>query len=389
MPTCPSLLLTIVMIAAPVAGQVQRDKQVEAGWEALQQGDGDRAASAFYAALKRNPRDPMLHLGAGVAAHLLGRDRDAAESLNRALALDPKLTQAAELLGQIEYLRGNLEGAIRRYEQALPFAAGRGTAMQKRLDEWRKERAVHEKLTERNKARFSLIFDGRSENTLANHAVALLDRAFLRISEKIGAYPSNRILVTLYTEQQFRDITQMPAWADGAFDGKIRIAVQGVSQNMEQFDRVLVHELTHAIVYELAPRGVPAWLHEGLASYFEPRDPALAQRRMQSSGVVIPLSQLQEGFGRLNAAQARLARSFASVSEGWRGRLEPAASGVTGASPRSRSFDVSRFSSGVRAIAHHAPPRTDTERHRSALETGTPTGTVPGSLLGSLQEGSS
>jgi hypothetical protein len=45
--------------------------------------------------------------------------------------------------------------------------------------------------------------------------------------------------------------------------------------------------------------------------------------------------------------------------------LEPAASGATGANPRSRSFDVSRFSSGIRAIANHAPPspRTDRERH--------------------------
>ena len=355
MPTCPLLLLTIVMIAAPVAGQVQRDKQGEAGWEALQQGDGDRAASAFYEALKRNPRDPMLHVGAGMAAHLRGRDRDAAESLNRALALDPKLTQAAELLGQIEYLQGNLEGAIRRYEQALPFAAGRGTAMQKRLDEWRKERAVHEKLTERNEARFSLIFDGRSENTLANHAVALLDRAFLRISEKIGAYPSNRILVTLYTEQQFRDITHMPAWSDGAFDGKIRIAVQGVSQNMEQFDRVLVHELTHAIVYELAPRGVPAWLHEGLASYFEPRDPALAQRRMQSSGVVIPLSQLQEGFGRLNAAQALVAYDESLVAVDFLARLLGTRMAVLlQGMGNGRSFDQSMGQLGLQAADFEA-----------------------------------
>jgi hypothetical protein len=58
--------------------------------------------------------------------------------------------------------------------------------------------------------------------------------------------------------------------------------------------------------------------------------------------------------------------------------LEPAASGVTGASPECRSFGVSRFSSGVRPIAHHAPPRADTERHGSALETGTPTGTALG-----------
>jgi hypothetical protein len=57
--------------------------------------------------------------------------------------------------------------------------------------------------------------------------------------------------------------------------------------------------------------------------------------------------------------------------------LEPAASGVTGASPESRSFAPSRFSSGIRTIVRHGMPSTDTERHRSALETGTPTGTVP------------
>jgi tetratricopeptide (TPR) repeat protein len=307
-PTYRLLLLAVLLMVAPVAGQVPRDKTAQAGWEALQKGDGDGAATAFNEAIKRNPRDAMLQFGAGAAAHLLGRDRDAADSLNRALILDPKLASAAELLGQIEYLQGDLDVAIRRYEQALPFATGDvQTALRKRLDEWRREAAVHENLTERNDARFSVIFDGRSDNFLAGHAVAVLDRAFWRIGEKIGASPSVRILVTLYSEQQFRDITHAPAWSAGAFDGKIRIPVQGVSQNMDQFDRVLVHELTHAMIHGLAPQGVPAWLHEGLASYFEPRDAALAERRIQRSGVVAPLSQLQDGFGRLNAAQAAFA----------------------------------------------------------------------------------
>jgi len=190
------------------------------------------------------------------------------------LTLNPKLTGAAELLGEIEYRRGDTEAAILLYEQALTYAPG-AQAMRTRLDKWRKEAAVNGKLMERNDARFSVIFDGRSENGLASHTVAVLDRAFWRIGEKLGVYPSNRIFVTLYTEQQFRDITQMPAWSSGAFDGKIRVPVMGVSQNMEQFDRILVHEL--------------------------------AQRRIQSLGVVIPLSALQESFSRFTAAQAAVA----------------------------------------------------------------------------------
>jgi len=179
--------------------------------------------------------------------------------------------------------------------------------MRSRLEEWRKEAAVHEKLTARNDGRFSIIFDGRSEHTLAVQAVAMLDRAYSRIGERIGAYPSNRILVTFYTEQQFRDITHVPAWSDGVFDGKIRVPVRGVSQNKDQLERVLVHELTHAMIHGLAPRGVPAWLHEGLASYFEPRDPTAAQRRIQSLKMVIPFSELQQSFSHFDAQQAAVA----------------------------------------------------------------------------------
>ena len=195
MEKCLWLLLAFVLAVVPIAAQAPNDKQAEAGWQALQQGDGNRAATAFDEALRRHPRDPMLHFGAGAAAHLLGRDRDAADSLKRALDLNPKLTAATELLGQIEYLQGDLDAAILLYEQALTSASGPQTAMRRRLADWRKEAAVHEKLKERNEARFSVIFDGRSENMLAEHAVAVLERAFGRIGEKIGAYPSNRILV--------------------------------------------------------------------------------------------------------------------------------------------------------------------------------------------------
>ncbi len=301
------VLLTAVLILAPLIVQSQPDPQVDAAWAALRQGDGGRAAAAFELALRRRPRDPGLLLGAGAAARLLGRDHDAIEFLASALAIDPKLTQASELLGEIEYSQGDLEGAIRRYEQALTHASKNAAGMRRRLEQWRKEAAVHDKLSERSEARFSVVFDGRSDSFLSNHAVALLERTFQRIGERIGAFPSRRILVTLYSEQQFQDITRVPAWSAGAFDGKIRIPVRGISQNMEQFDRVLVHELTHAMVHGLALRGVPAWLHEGLASYFEPGDVASAERRMQALGLVVPLADLQDSFSRFRAAQAVVA----------------------------------------------------------------------------------
>ena len=222
--------------------------------------------------------------------------------------------------------------------------------MQRRLDEWRKEAAVNRTLTTSSSARFAVAFNGRSDNSLAAHVDGVLERAFWRIGENIGAYPPNRVLVTLYTEQQFRDITRGPAWVAGAFDGKVRIPVKGVSQDRDELDRVLVHELTHAIVHGLAPDGVPAWLHEGLARYFEPADVAAAQRRVVASGVVIPFADLQEGFGRFDARTAAAAYDQSFVAADLLARtLGTRMAGLLRALGRGMSFREAMGQVGLRA----------------------------------------
>jgi tetratricopeptide (TPR) repeat protein len=299
--------LALALAASAHAQNGGRDVSADAGWAALKQGNGNAAAQAFEVALKQRPDDALLHYGAGVAAYLQGRQGDAADSLTRALALNPKLVPATVLLGEIEYLQGHLDEAIARYESAIAGAGRPDSTLQQRLDEWRKEATVNRSLTTSSSARFAVTFNGRSDNALAAHVEGVLDRAFYRIVENIGANPPNRVLVTLYTEQQFRDITRGPSWVAGTFDGKVRVPVKGVSQDRDDLDRVLVHELSHAIVHGLAPRGVPAWLHEGLARYFEPADVAAAQRRVIASGVVIPFSDLQDGFSRFDARTAAAA----------------------------------------------------------------------------------
>ena len=216
------MLLGLLLPTMPLVAQAPQDARVEAGWAALEKGDGSKAAAAFEEALKRSPEDPMLLFGAGAAAYLRGRYGDAREKLTRAFVLNPRLIAATELLGELDYLQGDLDGAIRRYEEALPHAAHLAPSMQKRLETWRKEAGVHRNFSRASTARFSIAFDGRSNDALATHAVGVLDRAFQRIAGQLGAYPPNRILVTLYTERQFRDVTHGPEWADGLFDGKIR-----------------------------------------------------------------------------------------------------------------------------------------------------------------------
>jgi tetratricopeptide (TPR) repeat protein len=299
-------LLLVLSGFLPVTAQSDATREAwEQGWQAIKAGDGEKAAGIFRQALEYHPSEGLLHFGAGIAAHVLGRKDDAVRSLKRALELSPRLTDAAKLLGEIQYSLGDVDDAIRSYEQALAQRPG-DLEMRERLDAWRKESSVHRGLTQRNDGRFSIVFEGRTDSELADHAVATLDAAYWRIGRAIGAFPSSSITVTLYTEQQFRDLTRAPEWSSGLYDGRIRVPVKGARQNLRQFDRVLAHELTHAMVTNLASRGVPAWLHEGLASYFEPQDTAYAVKVLTVTGPV-PVEVLLQGFSRLDQRQAAAA----------------------------------------------------------------------------------
>jgi hypothetical protein len=75
------------------------------------------------------------------------------------------------------------------------------------------------------------------------------------------------------------------------------VNADGAASDLDAFDRVLTHELTHAMVASMAPTGVPGWFHEGLAQLAEPADVALAERRLRTGGG-IPWSALNDVHAR-------------------------------------------------------------------------------------------
>jgi len=305
-------MLTLVISAGAVPGvhgQAGQPRVAEAGWQALEEGDGERAAAAFRQALAEQPREPAFLYGAGAAAHLAGRNIQASDFLRKALDIEPRLTPAAALLGQIVYDLGDLAGAIRIYEAALVHAPYQRT-IRERLEVWRKEASK----TTYSSGPYTIMFEGHAEGGLAAHATSVLDAAYWRIGRVIGAYPSTPITVVLYTEQEFHDVTGAPEWSDASFDTRIRIPVRGALKTSVRFDRVLTHELAHAMIASLAARGVPAWLHEGLAVNLEPGDIDAAERRLKAARVFVPLANLQGGFSRLNDAQARIAYDVSAVA---------------------------------------------------------------------------
>ena len=298
----------------------------QAGWGALAAGRAHAAADAFREALTNDPRNARLHLGAGTAAFLERRDADARADLERALALDPKLTPARVLLGQVQHRMGDLLAAISTFETLVAQAPDDPEA-RATLDRWRREATLHDRMQQAIGSHFTVSFEGPTEERLASEALDSLDRAYWRIGAMLGTFPSDAVPVVLYTTEQFGDLTRSPAWAAGAYDGTIRVPMRGALDNPKELDRVLAHEFTHALVRTLAAprpaaargtplvaRGVPDWLNEGLATLLEAEDLTWAERRVRDAPAPIPLQVLQSGFARFGGAQADLAYATSALA---------------------------------------------------------------------------
>ena len=281
-------------------------------WKALNTGQAHAAADAFREALAADPKNARLHLGSGMAAALERRDADARDAFERALAIDPKLPQARARLGQIQYRMGDPASAIRTYETVVAENPD-DKDTQGTLDRWKREAELHDQMRQAIDDRFTVSFEGPHEEAIATQALESLDRAYWRIGQLLGSYPSEPITVVLYTTQQFSDITRSPAWAAGAFDGTIRVPMRGALDKQKELDRVLAHEFTHALIRTLASRGVPAWLNEGLATALEADNLEWAEKQSAAQAPV-PLRALQAGFGRFTGDQAQLAYATSALA---------------------------------------------------------------------------
>ena len=287
----------LLVLALALSPQVTTQDPARTGWEAIQRGDGEKAASAFRAALAQNPRDPASLAGAGMAAHLLGRDDEAIASLKRAIAVKPDFVYAHAYLGQLAYAQGDLDLAIKSYERVIALAPG-SPAIYKQLQDWKKEAALHDTFTAKPGARFNVMFEGPAQQPVADRVSSVLETAYARVGRAMNAYPPQTITAILYTRDQFRDITKSPSWAAAEYDGRIRIPVMGALKTPGELDRVVTHEYVHALIQSTTPR-LPMWLNEGLATYFEPTDHAWLMTGLQKAQDRIPLGRLDESFSTL------------------------------------------------------------------------------------------
>ena len=122
-----------------------------------------------------------------------------------------------------------------------------------------------------------------TDEPFAREVVERLEAAYRRVGSALGVYPSQPIVVVLYTREQFGDITRLAAWSVAAYDGRIRVPLGGALEQRDELDRVLSHEFVHAVVAMVGGRTVPAWVNEGLATMLEPAGPDDGDERWRAT----------------------------------------------------------------------------------------------------------
>jgi tetratricopeptide (TPR) repeat protein len=264
------------------------------------------ALDVFARAAKLTPRDANVHFAAGYAAARLGRLSEAVGWLTESLRLDPQSTSASIVLGQALYAQGKAREAVRVYEDAQRFAPD-DDVLRRGIEEWAREAQLHGRFYEARGAHFSVIFEGPADDAAARRVVDMLEQAYWDIGRALSVYPTEPVPVILYTREQFRDITRSPDWADGFYDGRIRIPLAGSERRTEELRSLLEHEYVHAVVAFLGGSGVPAWLNEGLASVLESGGLEEADRALASDPRRLKFDRLTKGFGALPIDEAALA----------------------------------------------------------------------------------
>ena len=109
--------------------------------------------------------------------------------MQHALDLDPKLTRARAQLAQVVKRQGDLAEAIRLYEivaTEVPDDAG----VRDTLERWKRERELHERMRLEVGDHFTVSFEGPEDAAMAAQALESLNRAFWRICDVFGTFPT-------------------------------------------------------------------------------------------------------------------------------------------------------------------------------------------------------
>jgi tetratricopeptide (TPR) repeat protein len=289
-----------------------------AGKFEFEHGNIAQSRQYFESALRFQPENSTILI---YYAALLVRTGNAAQALTyaqRAARAAPDSPDAYTILGYAQFASDHTKEAVSSWKRSLELRPD--SKVEQFLAKAQREQNVESDFAQGESSHFVLHYEGKqTSEALRGQILAALESDYDDLVRDLGNPPRDNILVTLYTEQAFFDVTHAPTWSGAINDGKLRIPISGLSSITPELAHVLKHELAHSFITQLSGGRCPPWLHEGIAQFLEPRSLGSEGRQLSllfKAQRNIPLNQLEGSFQNFSGGQAYVAyaESLAAVS---------------------------------------------------------------------------
>jgi tetratricopeptide (TPR) repeat protein len=289
-----------------------------AGKFEFEHGNIAQSRQYFESALRFQPNNSTILV---YYAALLVRTGNAAQALpyaQRAAQAAPNSPDAYTMLGYAQFASDHTKEAVASWKRSLELRPD--AKVEQFLAKAQREQTVESDFAQGESSHFVLHYEGKqTSEALRGQILAALESDYDDLVRDLGNPPRDNILVTLYTEQAFFDVTHAPTWSGAINDGKLRIPISGLSSMTPELAHVLKHELAHSFITQLSGGRCPPWLHEGIAQFLEPRTLGSAGHQLSllfQAQHNIPLNALEGSFLRFSGAEAYVAyaESLAAVS---------------------------------------------------------------------------
>ncbi len=280
-----------------------------AGKHESDHGNFPQAKLYFESALRFKPDNSALLIYYAATLLRTGQTAEALSCAQRAASIDPNSPDTLAMLGFAQFASDRTPDAIRSWKKSLALRPD--ATISEYLARAERESNAESDFSQRESSHFNLHFEGKeTSETFRRDLLSTLDSEYDDLVRDLGYSPHYNIVVTLYTQQAFFDVTRAPSWTGAINDGKLRIPVSGVQSVTPELARVLKHELTHSFVSQMSSNRCPTWLNEGVAQIEEGRSSAAHGRQLAqlfAGGNEIPFNMLEGSFMSFSAPEATAA----------------------------------------------------------------------------------
>lgn len=185
--------------------------------------------------------------------------------------LTSRVNDNAELhavLGRLLYGAGQFDESIYHLKQGHELNPADHT-ISELLEKLKRETSVEESTANYTGLHFSLTCPDSFTSAWAEEVLALLEDAYENVGQQLEFYPNQRSQVLILQTEAFRKVHDLPEWAGGLYDGKIRLPVPAKNTRPAAIKGAIMHEYTHHVIHLISSGNCPIWLNEGLAQIFE------------------------------------------------------------------------------------------------------------------------